>query len=635
METVNYRAYSLLTVKSVDSERRMIAGVATTPTPDRMGDIVESMGVQFTNPLPLLLYHDSKQPVGLVTFKKATKAGIEFEARIPTIDEPASLKDRVDTAWASVKAGLIKGVSIGFRSLEEAFNKETNGIRFLKTEVVELSLVAVPANQDATIHSIKHFDTPAPAASGTGAAVRSHLPGVSGQRKASSPMNISEQLTTERNTLQIKSARLEELMKDDEQDGGLEADEKTEKDGLIKEIPALTAKVNQLAAVEAAQAAIAGTLSYAPPTTSTRTMAPTRSTPTVEIVPRMKGQAFVRYAMAVAAGKGSASDTLAYAKRFTDTPEVVQYIKAVEGTSVVSSPAWGGELVYPTNLVSEFVELLRPATIVGRIDGFRMTPFNIRVPRQQMGSTVNWVGEAAPKPVSELSFDTITMAYHKVAGIVVLTDELVRLSSPSAEETVRRDLVEQIARFIDAQFVTPSVAAGANNPASITNGVASPAATGADLDSFRLDFYTALGTFDTADVPTDGLVIITTPAIARGISMYLNPLGQTPTGFNVTPTGGTLLGYPVIVSASVPSGTLIIIKPSEILMADDGRVTLDASNQATLDMLGGSPGAPTFNLWQRNCTAIRAERWLTWLPRRDGAVAVIDTASYGPSVGSP
>ena len=65
----------------------------------------------------------------------------------------------------------------------------------------------------------------------------------------------------------------------------------------------------------------------------------------VEVVARPKAQIFTRYAMAVAAGRGSKADALAYAKRFTDTPEVVAYMKAVEGTSVVSSPAWGGELV--------------------------------------------------------------------------------------------------------------------------------------------------------------------------------------------------------------------------------------------------------------------------------------------------
>ena len=54
------RAYAVLHVKAIDLEQRTIAGIASTPEPDRMGDIVEPLGISFKNPLPLLLYHDAK-----------------------------------------------------------------------------------------------------------------------------------------------------------------------------------------------------------------------------------------------------------------------------------------------------------------------------------------------------------------------------------------------------------------------------------------------------------------------------------------------------------------------------------------------------------------------------------------------
>jgi hypothetical protein len=86
----------------------------------------------------------------------------------------------------------------------------------------------------------------------------------------------------------------------------------------------------------------------------------------------------------------------------------------------------------------------------------------------------------------------------------------------------------------------------------------------------------------------------------------------------------------VVTSENVPTdsdGTIIaLVKPSEILLADDGSVTLDASREATLDLMGG--GTPNFSLWQRNCIAIRAERYITWKPRRAAAVAYISGAAY-------
>jgi hypothetical protein len=53
------RAYSLLTVKSVADDQRVITGIATTPSVDRMADVVEPLGIQFRNPMPLLHNHRS------------------------------------------------------------------------------------------------------------------------------------------------------------------------------------------------------------------------------------------------------------------------------------------------------------------------------------------------------------------------------------------------------------------------------------------------------------------------------------------------------------------------------------------------------------------------------------------------
>jgi HK97 family phage prohead protease len=159
------RAYSLLEVKGVDDEQRIIRGTATTPEPDRVGDIVEPLGVKFKNPMPLLWQHRSDAPVGTVKFDKPTKDGITFEARLPKIDEPGNLKDRVDEAWQSVKAQLVRAVSIGFRALEYT-RLEGGGLRFVESEVMELSLVTIPANAQATITQIKSFDAELLAASG-------------------------------------------------------------------------------------------------------------------------------------------------------------------------------------------------------------------------------------------------------------------------------------------------------------------------------------------------------------------------------------------------------------------------------------------------------------------------------------
>lgn len=158
MDTNQIRAYSMLEVKAFDEDAREITGMATTPEPDRMGDIVDPLGAKFAAELPLLWQHRHDSPVGTVKFGKPTKNGIPFRASIAKIDSAGQLKDMVDMAWDAVKAKLVRGVSIGFRALEYSF-MESGGIRFSETEIYELSLVTIPANASATIQTIKAMDT--------------------------------------------------------------------------------------------------------------------------------------------------------------------------------------------------------------------------------------------------------------------------------------------------------------------------------------------------------------------------------------------------------------------------------------------------------------------------------------------
>lgn len=153
------RAYSLITVKGIEEERRVLSGLATTPTVDRVQDVVEPMGMQQRGPVGLYLYHKHDLPVGQVKFGKATKQGIPFTAEIPDVVEEGTVRDRVNEAWHSIKYGLLRAVSIGFVPIADAYEVMKNGgIRYKEWEMLELSLVGVPANPEALITSFKSCD---------------------------------------------------------------------------------------------------------------------------------------------------------------------------------------------------------------------------------------------------------------------------------------------------------------------------------------------------------------------------------------------------------------------------------------------------------------------------------------------
>lgn len=647
------RAYSILTVKAVEEDKRIIRGVATSPSPDRVGDIVEPLGVAFKNPMPLLWQHQADKPVGLVRFDKPTKAGITFEAELPSIDEPGTLKDRVDEAWQSVKAGLVAAVSIGFRALEYS-RLDDGGFRFLKSEVMELSLVTIPANADATITSVKQFDLGAPAASGLdGAAVEvPPAPRVTSKtnvilrpKEGSKMKTASEQITALETSRAAKAARMAEIMQKSIDEGrSTDESEQEEFDGLEAEVAALDGDLKRFRALEKANVQAARVVDV-------KEKADPRPSARVEVKANVPpGTAFTRYAMALMASKGNLMQAEQIAKRWDDqTPEVSTVIKAAVAAGTTTDAEWAKPLVEYTNMASEFAELLRPATIIGRIPGLRRVPFNIKVPRQTGGSSASWVGEGAPKPVSELAFDQISLGFTKLAGIVVMTEELVRFSNPSAEAIVRQDLIDTIVQTMDKDFVDPAKAASAGvSPASITNGVTPVVASGTDADAVRADVQNLFGKFVTANMSLAGAVWIMTEMQALSLALMLNPLGQPEfPGLSITGgTGGTFFGLPVVLSENIPanpgSGSpltgagsrIILAKAPEILLADDGQVLLDASNQASLQMDSAPTNPPTattvmVSLWQMNMVGIRAERFINWTKRRAGAVQYIDSANYG------
>lgn len=150
------RAYSLLRITKADDAQRVIEGIATTPSVDKVGDIVEPLGARFVLPMPLLWQHERNKPVGNVEFAKATATGIPFRARIMASDTPGTVKERLDEAWDSVRLGLVRAVSIGFRPTK--WEPIKTGMRFLEWSWDELSLVTIPAQAEATIQTAKRYD---------------------------------------------------------------------------------------------------------------------------------------------------------------------------------------------------------------------------------------------------------------------------------------------------------------------------------------------------------------------------------------------------------------------------------------------------------------------------------------------
>jgi len=150
METEN-NAYSTITIKGIDDDHRIITGIASTPSTDRDGDIIVPEGMKFKTPFPLLAQHNHNQPIGQVTAAVVTAKGLMITAKIAKNSGLGYVEDM----WKQIKAGLVRGLSIGFRGIKAV--PIGSGIRFDEIEIHELSAVTIPANAEASIVSVKNY----------------------------------------------------------------------------------------------------------------------------------------------------------------------------------------------------------------------------------------------------------------------------------------------------------------------------------------------------------------------------------------------------------------------------------------------------------------------------------------------
>lgn len=650
------RAFAVLEIKSVDDDKRVITGIATSASTDSYGDVVEPDGAEYTLPIPLLWQHNSREPIGEVFAVRKNGKEIEISARIAQTDTPGKLKDRLDEAWESIKLKLVRGLSIGFRSIEESYDKLTGGYHFLKWKWVELSAVTIPANVDANIQTIRSFDTRA--ATGApdnhaGASASTRTVKLRPERPMAKK-SFADQIVGWENTRAAKAARQEEIQQKATDEGrGKDDAENEEFQTLDGELDSIDKEIADLRKMEAREKAAALTVKGTTPGNGSESRGVTRITVEKKLPP---GIAFARYAMCMIMAKGDeyrakqiAADN--YGDASGDLVKMIEYTqKAAVGAANTQTVGWATELV-PYNLMDDFVEYLRPRSILGKfgqtINGttypsLRKVPFNVRVSGFNAGTTASWVGEGLPIPVSKATSFTTSLTWAKLAALAVLTKEEIRFSNPSAESKVRDDIAAAIVQKQDIDFLNPARAAVANvNPASITWNTTPVVATGTTAAAFRTDMATLLGTFATALLSPEDIVLIMSTVDALNLSLMITSLGnQVFPG--LTMQGGYLMGFPVITTTAMvatgsPSSTIIVaVKAGEIYLADDGEVTVDASDQASVEMLDSAlqqtgivgTGASLVSFWQSGLVGLKATRAINWKLRRTGAARYIYNSAY-------
>lgn len=412
-------------------------------------------------------------------------------------------------------------------------------------------------------------------------------------------------------------------------EAGTTPDETTEAEiqAIEKDIAALNVNIERTKKQIAAAEEAAATATPAAGQTEAQAKATAegkKEVPRIQVESNLpKGIGFAQYARAklaaaLEAKKGHYIAPVDMAKQLGFGDEVQDLVtKATLGTT--TDAGFAASLVTENRLVGEFVDMLRAATVFDQLAGFRNVPFNSKIPSQLTGGQAQWVGEGAPKPLTNPTYGEVEIKEHKLAAITVYTQELMRRSDPAVDILVRDDLIEASKTLIDNTFLDAG-AATAVRPAGVLNGVIATANTGTTAANYEADLLALVNSFVTANLSLDGAYFIMSETRAAQISLLRDALGNTYFQGMALRGTRTLMGIPVITSQTV-GDKIILVKTSEILLAQDGGVDVSYSDQATL-----VDGGKTHHLWQENKFAVRVEKFITWAKRRPIAAAYLDYA---------
>jgi HK97 family phage prohead protease len=636
--------------------------ILSDATPDRMGDVIEASGWDLKNfqRNPVALFnHNANFPIGKWRNLRVENGELRGDLRLA----PAGTSDRIDEIRRLVEADILRAVSVGFlpRASEPIVkNSDSCGMRFTQSELIETSLVSIPANPNAlaVAKSLNiSRDTVAMVFAGYGNEKdqRHERRGLSGGHAGTKPKLRTITMSVGPLTKRIESAQQRIVALRDQLSQHLEAvDDENVTDADLATTQELNKRIEDqgaaLKALEDSERRLAvessedGTVrSRALATTAVKAPAIVRpfSVATKKIDPL---EFLVRAGTISVLTKNPAFQGMsidAIRERIYGTDEATKVVtdlvlKAATAPAMTTVAGWAAELVQQT--VMDLMPTLLPASVYPSLSsmGLQLTfgrNGRIIIPTRKVTPSIagSFVGEGQPIPVRIAGFSSQTLTPKKMAVITSWTREMDEHSIPAIEGLLREAIQQDTAISIDAVLLDANPAT-AIRPAGLRSGVTGETPTPITGGAFAAIVGDLKNLTSRILTATNGnirnMVYIMNPAQALSISFVQppNPSGLFP--FAAEINAGRLNGKPLIQSGTVPVGTVICMDAADFVSVSGDTPRFEISDQATLHMDDTAPGpidgsTPVQSMFQTDSLALRLILPMNWIVRRPGVVAFV------------
>ena len=152
-----YAPLDYLTKQDEDTEDLYITGYASTIDKDRASDVIVAdawkkegaLSNYLNNPI-ILAFHDHTRPIGKTIEHSIDSKGLKITAKISKAAK--EIKELI-------LDGILSAFSVGFMVKDADYDSKTDMFVIKEIELLEISVVAVPANQSALFSLQKNFET--------------------------------------------------------------------------------------------------------------------------------------------------------------------------------------------------------------------------------------------------------------------------------------------------------------------------------------------------------------------------------------------------------------------------------------------------------------------------------------------
>jgi len=618
---------------------------------DRMGEVIQADGWDLAgfknNPIGLLNHH-ADAIIG--RWANVRVEGKRLLARFVFADEGTSAT--VDMARKLWHQKILRGASVGFRAMKrEPLNEDADPhfgpFRYLKQQLLECSLVSVPANANAMPVLRSYHLLPEISRQIFGKTASQDRP-VS--REPAKPLSrgttsmrtpLTKQIENQQSELNRLRDQLMEL-------SGIGAEERDDDQlSLVDTLPGLIDGANkELNRLQNMERVLGFQAAETRDDSGEQLVAVSERRPFA--MPKKKIEPADYVFRAAAAG------LRAFAHRIPVERVIRENYGNDECTMIVTkaavNPATTTTTGYAAELVQQgwggFMDRLLANTIysplsaagarydLGR-NGTLKIPYRATTPL----ASGAWVGQGAPKPVKRIGLSTVTLTPHKLSCITTYTEEMAMSSVPAIEGILRKAMADDTQASLDG-YLIDAVAESATRPPGLLDTVTpiSASAAATSLEKIVADISALIAPMEAAG-GGGNVVLIMNPAQARKLGIV-----QTTTGdfaFGSATEAASKLGVSRIISSiTVAAGRVIAVDADWFASATGDAPRFAVSDQATLHeedttplALGtaGSPNtvaAPMRSLFQTDSIAIRLSLFVTWAMVRTGMVQTIAAVTW-------